>query len=33
MRWMARLRQAFQTVERTQQRIRRLERQLARLEE
>jgi hypothetical protein len=31
-RWMARLRRAFHTVERTQQRISRLERQLARLE-
>jgi hypothetical protein len=30
---MARLRRAFHTVERTQQRITRLERQLARLEE
>jgi hypothetical protein len=32
-RWMARLRRAFHTVERTQQRISRLERQLARFEE
>ena len=32
-RWMARLRRAFHTHERTQQRIRRLERQLARFEE
>jgi hypothetical protein len=31
--WMARLRRAFHTVERTQQRIARLERQVTRLKE